>query len=123
MTEIINNSQHLVKVFRSGHSVDVIAKTTSKRAVLQQVRMLTNADAHEVLCIGDKGRWPGNDSELLAEFPSLSVDEVSTDGETCWNLAPAGFVGPDALASYFSAIKSGRRCIALNLTELRSSRP
>jgi hypothetical protein len=93
------------KVVRSCHSVDILATNVSKMAVVEQARRLAHAEPEEALRIGDQGRWPGNDYEMLAAFPSLSVDEVSSDISTCWNLAPAGQTGPSALDTYFSGIK------------------
>ena len=35
---------------------------------------------------------------------SLSVDEVSSLHDACWNLAPRGVIGPDATLHYLRAI-------------------
>jgi fructoselysine-6-P-deglycase FrlB-like protein len=107
------------RVFCSGHSIDIIAPTTTKRSVIEQVKALSCAEDNEVLCIGDKGRWPGNDSELLSRFPSLSVDEVSTESDTCWNLAPPGISGSEALAAYFASMKVSRKGIVLDPTKIK----
>jgi len=123
VTELLSESHYPIKVVRSGHSVDVIAKETTKQAVVEQVCTFAQAKPEEVLRIGDRGRWPGNDSELLKEFPSLSVDEVSIDCETCWNLAPVGCMGPEALAAYLSSIESGRRGTLLDPTKIRKTKP
>jgi fructoselysine-6-P-deglycase FrlB-like protein len=120
VTELLTiDSQYSVRVFCSGHSVDIIAPDTSKRLVVEQVRRLAGASNEEVLCVGDKGRWPGNDSELLSRFPSLSVDEVSTESDTCWNLAPPSFSGPEALEVYLACIKTNRRSIVLDPAKIR----
>ena len=58
---------------------------------------------------GDKGRWPGNDVDLLANPLGISVDEVSEDLDTCWNLAPAGVLGPQAMLYYMSRISTDAR--------------
>jgi fructoselysine-6-P-deglycase FrlB-like protein len=84
---------------RSGHSVDVVAPGVSKLAVVERVRQAVGA-GWEVLCIGDRGRWPGNDHALLATPCSLSADEVSADPAACWNLAPAGHRGLQATLGY-----------------------
>jgi hydroxymethylpyrimidine pyrophosphatase-like HAD family hydrolase/fructoselysine-6-P-deglycase FrlB-like protein len=123
VAEFLNETQHPVKVVRSGHSVDIITKNTSKRAVVDQVCNLAGSRGDEVLRIGDKGRWPGNDFELLKEFPSLSVDEVSTDCETCWNLAPVGCRGPDALAAYLSSAELVKRGFVLDPKNIHKSMP
>ncbi|MCC6133022.1 MAG: sucrose-6-phosphate hydrolase [Acidobacteria bacterium] len=102
-----------ISLVRSSHSLDVLAPGVSKRGVTDRVRQVLAADdrrAREILCIGDRGAWPGNDFALLAEEPSLSVDEVSTSRETCWNIAPAGHRGVQATLTYLTAITgaSGR---------------
>lgn len=96
-----------VLLVRSSHSLDVLAPGVSKLAVIDRVRQALAADDRamkEILCIGDKGAWPGNDFALLAEGPSLSVDEVSPAMDTCWNIAPAGYRGVQAMLSYLKAI-------------------
>jgi fructoselysine-6-P-deglycase FrlB-like protein/hydroxymethylpyrimidine pyrophosphatase-like HAD family hydrolase len=96
-----------VTLVRSSHSVDILAPGVSKRLLVDRVRVeLARSGRHtNVLCIGDKGNWPGNDFALLEEPHSLSVDEVSPDPSACWNLAPPG-----------------ERCVAAALTYLRSFR-
>src|SRR5262249_23663669 len=84
---------------RSGHSVDIVAPRVSKLAVVERVRQAVGR-GREVLCIGARGRWPGNDHALLATPCSLSADEVSADPATCWNLAPAGHRGLQATLGY-----------------------
>ena len=90
-----------VTAVTSGHSVDILAPGITKRSLVRKI--LTNhclsPDAR-ILCIGDKGLWPGNDFDLLNEPFSLSVDEVSSDPATCWNLAPAGYRGIQATLYY-----------------------
>ncbi len=69
-----------VIALRSSHSMDIVAPGVCKRAVTDRVRqVLGAAPDHPVLCIGDRGRWPGNDFSLLSGAHSLSVDEVSPD--------------------------------------------
>jgi len=92
-------------VLRSSHSVDVLAEGVSKLRVVEAAGKLGGGD---VLCIGDRGRWPGNDHELLATPYGLSVDEVSRDLETGWNLAPPGMRGADALAYYLAKLTKVR---------------
>jgi hypothetical protein len=95
-----------VTVVRSSHSIDVLAPRVSKRTLVEQVRELAGeAGATAVLCIGDRGRWPGNDFALLQEPYSLSVDEVSPDPNTCWNLASAGHRGVQATLDYLGAMQ------------------
>jgi hypothetical protein len=81
-------------VVTSSHAVDVTPSHASKTAVVEQVRKLFGLqDCDAVLCIGDRGRPPGNDALLLAGPYSLSVDQVSADPQHCWNLAAPGHRG------------------------------
>src|SRR5262249_40413744 len=67
-----------VTALRSSHSIDMLAPGVSKRALVERLRAsLSSVTA--ILCVGDRGRWPGNDFFLLREPLSLSVDEVSSD--------------------------------------------
>jgi hydroxymethylpyrimidine pyrophosphatase-like HAD family hydrolase len=93
-----------VGVTRSSHSVDIVAVGTSKLAVLAKLRSRVG-DA-TILTIGDRGRWPGNDYELLQEKFSLSVDETSVDPQSCWNLATPGQRGIAATLEYLQGLKS-----------------
>lgn len=91
-----------VCVTRSSHSVDIVAAGVSKVNVVARLRKEIG-DA-PLLAIGDRGRWPGNDYELLREPFSLGVDEISLDLETCWNLAQPGQRGPAATLDYLRAL-------------------
>lgn len=75
---------------RSSHSIDILGAGVDKRAVVQRLVELAGASNAPVLCIGDRGRYPGNDHHLLSLPHSLSVDETSPDPATCWNIAPVG---------------------------------
>lgn len=94
--------QHHLSVMRSSHSVDVVAPNVSKVNVLRQLQ--TRQAALELLAIGDRGRWPGNDYELLQTPFALSVDESSVDPDTCWNLAPRGQRGVAVALRYLRAL-------------------
>jgi hydroxymethylpyrimidine pyrophosphatase-like HAD family hydrolase len=94
-----------VRIVISSHSLDVLGPTRGKGALVSWLRQQIG-DGREVLCIGDRGAWPGNDYSLLAEPLSLSVDEVSSMCDACWNLAPRGISGPDATLLYLRAIKA-----------------
>ncbi len=96
-----------VVALRSSHSMDIVAPGVCKRAVTDRVRQLLGAAPdHPVLCIGDRGRWPGNDFSLLSGPHSLSVDEVSPDAGSCWNLAAPGRRGADATINYLTRLVS-----------------
>jgi hypothetical protein len=92
-----------VQVVRSSHSIDIIEGERAKGAVVDSMRERVGDGA--ILCVGDRGRWPGNDHELLAEPFSLSVDEVSLDPTTCWHLGPAGSRGPSVLLGYLERLR------------------
>lgn len=92
-----------VHIVRSSHSIDIIDASRAKGAVVDAMR--ENAGDGALLCIGDRGRWPGNDHELLAEPFSLSVDEVSLDPATCWHLGPVGSRGPSVLLGYLERLQ------------------
>lgn len=92
-----------VKVLRSSHSVDIIAPGVSKLAVVKRLKKNIGDDL-EVLTIGDRGKWPGNDYELLHEELSLSVDEISANPACCWNFASSGARGVQATLEYLRAI-------------------
>ena len=79
-----------------------MADGVSKLNVLKHLR--ESVGAAPVLTIGDRGRWPGNDYELLREPFALSVDELSVDPNTCWNLAPRGQRGIAATLCYLRAL-------------------
>jgi len=80
-----------VTALTSSHSVDILAAGVTKSNVIRRIEeeLGVTESSCNVLCIGDQGRWPGNDFALLQEPCSLSVDEVSSDPSTCWNLASA----------------------------------
>ena len=89
------SSDSASKVLLSGHSVDIVEAGTSKLELYESIQALYGSD---VLAIGDRGAWPGNDSELLSTPFALSVDECNLDPSTCWPLAPGGRRGPNALS-------------------------
>lgn len=100
-----------VRVRASGHSVDVTTRNSSKVTVVEAVERRSGG---EVLAIGDRGDNAGNDFELLACRPwTLSVDRCSADPTRCWNLAPAGTGGPDALTRYLGFMERRRSGWAL----------
>lgn len=94
-----------VRIVISSHSLDVLGPRPGKGSLISWLRGQIGED-REVLCIGDRGVWPGNDYSLLSEPMSLSVDEVSSLQDTCWNLAPRGVMGPDATLLYLGAINA-----------------
>jgi hydroxymethylpyrimidine pyrophosphatase-like HAD family hydrolase len=109
MSLLATHALHTLEAVQSSHSIDVIPRSSSKVAVVERLRDEHGVPAKEVLCIGDKGLWPGNDYRLLQAPLSLSVDEVSPDSETCWNLAPAGCRGPQAAYMILARIQGTRK--------------
>jgi len=96
-------------VMRSGHSLDILASGVSKQALVDGIRDIGHGISNsEVLCIGDQGRWPGNDFVLLGNPLSLSVDQTSPDPRTCWHIAPIGHRGVQATLDYLRALKFSR---------------
>jgi hypothetical protein len=95
-----------VRFVCSAHSIDILSASVSKLRVLEALRETHKLKPDTaILCIGDRGRWPGNDYELLSTPHSLSVEEVSTAPDTCWNLAQWGHRGSKALLDYLAAIR------------------
>lgn len=106
-----------VKVFSSGHSVDVVPLATSKSAVVQRIRHRDGPV--DVLCIGDQGQIAGNDFELLAgERWSLSVDRTSADPTRCWYLGDGSASGPTLLVRYLAALGGRGSSAMLKTREL-----
>lgn len=106
-----------LKVTRSSHSIDIVAEGVTKLAVLRRLRELVGDEP--LLAIGDRGRWPGNDHELLREPYSLSVDEVSVDPTTCWNLAPVGQRGLAVTIGYLKRLNPTGVGLSFKLDESR----
>ncbi len=100
--------------------MDVLAPGVSKRAVVVALMELHGCNENSVLCIGDRGQWPGNDFSLLNQPNSLSVDEVSQDPETCWNLAPPGLRGTQAALAYIGQLRANERGLQMALQTARS---
>ena len=106
-----------VKIVRSGHSIDILAPEVTKLNVVRRLReTVGNAP---ILTIGDRGRWPGNDHELLNEPFALSVDEVSTNLSTCWNMGQQGQRGPAVTLDYLSALDVEDGCLRFAEKALR----
>jgi hypothetical protein len=106
-----------VRVLVSSHSVDVLPLGVGKLAVVDEVKQRIR-EGTQVLCIGDRGAWPGNDFALLSHEPSLSVDEVSASLTTCWNIAPPGLSGADATLRYLQLIRIANGYATLHARDL-----
>lgn len=117
MTLLASLEEDGVRVLTSSHSVDVLPPGVGKLAVVREVERRVK-EGTEVLCIGDRGAWPGNDCALLSHVPSLSVDEVSASLTTCWNLAPAGVSGVAAALRYLTSIQVSKGHATLDARDL-----
>lgn len=101
----------------SSHAVDVTLGAVSKANVVAAVREHAKvAEDATVVRIGDRGRWPGNDTDLLDDPYGLSVDEVSPSTEGCWGLSPRGVLGLQATLYYLDRLywRNGLGVIELN---------
>ena len=102
-----------VQVLESSHSFDILAPDVSKLALVDWLTRNTQTSKDgEILCIGDKGKWPGNDYELLSRKYSLSADTVSPNPHSCWNIAPLGSRGVQATNYYLKALKVDGKLIS-----------
>ena len=95
---------HDVAITCSSHSVDIVAAGVSKLNVVRRLRETVGDEP--ILAIGDRGRWPGNDHELLGEPFALGVDEISVDPATCWHLGKPGQRGPAVTLEYLSTLEA-----------------
>lgn len=109
-----------IQILVSSHSIDVLAPGISKLNFVKNIKkiLIDISKPPFILCIGDKGKWPGNDFSLLSEEYSLSVDCVSKDPESCWNLAPAGYRGVQATLSYLKALETKNGGVILNCKKI-----
>jgi len=104
-TAIIEHAGFAATVSCSNHSIDVTFGNARKTAVVDAIRQRVGMGLDApVLRVGDKGRWPGNDAELLDDPYGLSVDEVSPSTENCWGLSPRGILGVQATLYYLDRI-------------------
>lgn len=99
-----------IHILESDHSLDIIAPGVSKLNIATSCQQMAKSIGNPecVLCIGDKGEWPGNDYEFLTSPYSLSVGTVSSNANTCWNLAGPGHRGTQATIEYLKCIDSMR---------------
>jgi fructoselysine-6-P-deglycase FrlB-like protein len=105
-----------LRVMRSGHSVDIVPEAVSKLSVVERlVALAGTGNSNAVLRIGDRGRWPGNDAQLLASPYGFSVHEVSSDASTCWNIAPPGHRGWQATLWYLRNLRISKHRIRFRL--------
>lgn len=107
LQDIINKSnKQNIKILESVHSMDIIGPDVSKLKLVAALENILNKNGNigHILCIGDNGKWRGNDYGLLSQPYSLSVDSISLDENTCWNLSKKGHRGVQATLDYLSSI-------------------
>ena len=111
-------------LFRSKHSVDVLAPGVGKSQLIAHMIQQEKVDPHQVLTMGDQGAWPGNDVSLLEHRFSLSVDLPSRRLDRGWKLAPGHKRDVDATLWYLDRIQTvglGRFEISLSGEPLSDS--
>lgn len=102
------------RVFSSGHSIDILDPSTSKRNVVARLANSLHLDPlTEILRIGDSGQETGNDYELLGEGLSLSCERVSVDLGSCWNFGAAGNNQVDVTSAYLRGLTPHERAFRL----------
>lgn len=104
-------------LFRSKHSVDVLAPRVGKSGLIAHIIQHSKVDPHQVVTVGDQGAWPGNDVSLLEHRFSLSVDMPSRRMDRGWKLAPGQKRDVDATLWYldrFRIVEPGKFAITLN---------
>ena len=93
------------RVYRSAHSVDILAPAATKNAVVHALVLQHQFDPlNEVCRIGDRGETHGNDSELLAQGLTLSVDGVSEDPDACWFFGESAMLPVERAAHYLGSL-------------------
>ena len=76
--------------------------------MIAAVAARSGGTVNDILRIGDKGVWPGNDAEMLDHPLGLTVDEASPNRRHCWGLAPAGVKGLQAALYYIDRLEWGQ---------------
>ena len=106
VTDLLSQHDQPAKILISGHSLDVLPKSASKRAVLQKISDVISSSHDEILRIGDRAAWPGNDHELLSHPLGISVDQSVAQGEGGYRLTPVGIRGPAATVRLLRSIQA-----------------
>ena len=114
---VIRATEEQARVLASSHSIDIVLGTASKCDVVEVVSGI--AQNRACLRIGDQGRWPGNDADLLDHPLGLSVNTVSRHLQHCWNLAPAGVQGVDAALFYMDCLSAKGKSVRFILRTQR----
>jgi len=121
INEIIEKEKLKLKALISDHSIDVVPADISKLSLYYKFKNSIDLGKNEyIMCIGDKGKWPGNDYELLSTDHSLSVDSVSSSLNTCWNISPPGYRNVSACMKYLSAFINEKNKLKIIYSNLRT---
>lgn len=99
---ILVNKLDKLHMWSSTHSMDIVVSAKASKTAVKQI-------SENVLVIGDRGDFEGNDYEMLSLPFSLSVDGVSRNPDCCWNLAPRGLRGLDVVKFYLRKIKATKK--------------
>ena len=105
-----------IKIVESSHSIDLLSKEVSKLTLVNYIKNQIS-NKFKILCIGDRGRWPGNDFELLSLPYSLSVDETSKEIDRCWDISMDRF-GENAVKYYLDNLIVKKNVIHTKFEEL-----
>lgn len=97
-----------IKVLRSGHSIDIINKSTSKLRVIGALH-----HAKQCLTVGDSGQPGGNDHELLSHPFSISVNHVSGHADTGFKIGTLDEIELSATLRLFSMMQFGQGVFTL----------
>lgn len=113
------NSISNIQILESSHSMDIIPDSISKLNILPfcQDELKKYNLPEQVLIIGDKGQWSGNDFILLDSEYGLSVDEVSSKFEKCWNIASLGNRHTTATLEYLNRLEFNASGMKFKITK------
>lgn len=99
---ILSNKLNKLHIWSSSHSMDIVVSIKASKTAVKEI-------SENVLVIGDRGDYKGNDFEMLSMPYSLSVDSVSRKISSCWNLAPKDLRGLDVTKFYLRKIKPTKK--------------
>lgn len=105
---ILLNGLDRLHIWSSSHSLDIVVSTKASKTAVKKI-------SENVLVIGDRGDYEGNDYEMLSLPYSLSVDGVSRNPDSCWNLAPKELRGLDVVKFYLRKIRKTNKGFKINL--------
>ncbi|WP_066592300.1 hypothetical protein [Sphingomonas pruni] len=94
----------VLRVTRSGHSIDVVLASASKISVVSRIEALAGV-GRQVITVGDSGARGGNDCELLSRPGGISVGAVCGRDGGSHSLFGRSIQGPEALVKVLRSIK------------------